>query len=183
MELQQRGDSREHSIELDGDTDSEGLNSPTRVGSFRPYVSIVPASFTSSPPSTPLITPKSPLSAESQFLVKRRKISAIPPWRSAIGRGFFALDDASGHDYNVLPSEEEIYLDLLVQAYRGFSDIAVGSDVPVEGPEEVGDWSVDVEPKRGVVEGDQEVLYNTSDLNDTSPHSISTPAKLNPSRV
>jgi hypothetical protein len=81
------------------------------------------------------------------------------------------------------PGEEGLYLGLLDSAYRGFSDIIVGSDVAVEGPEVVGDWRVDIEPRRGVVEGDREVLYDKLNSDTAVLNPIATPSKLDPTKM
>jgi hypothetical protein len=183
MEPEQHSESGD--VDIDDDEHSNCDTHSERIGSFKPYVSIVPASFNSSPPSTPLVTPKSPLSVNISCLssAKRRKLSALPPWRDALGRGFFSLDDATQLSFDIPPGEEGLYLGLLDSAYRGFSDIIVGSDVAVEGPEVVGDWRVDIEPRRGVVEGDREVLYDKLNSDTAVLNPIATPSKLDPTKM
>ena len=185
MERAEGTDSGGSDIDIDIDENDNATIDIPRIGSFRPYVSIVPASYDSSPPSASLFASESPLSLDDDGQsAKRRKISAVSPWRTALGRGFFSLDDEGEHEFDRLPPDEAgNYLKLLRRAYRGFSDIVVGSDVQVEGSEHAGDFSVDVEPKRGTIEGDREVLYETLDSDRAPPPATFTPSKLAPGKM
>ncbi|KAK1924143.1 hypothetical protein DB88DRAFT_472707 [Papiliotrema laurentii] len=157
----------------------EGSGGVSVNGGFRPYRSIIPSLSPSPSPSPP--TPRSPPSTSTfsstttphafspQSPTKRPKLDPSPPspgvapWRAAVGRGFFALpNDPSS---SLLPGEEDLYVDILLKTFSNFNDDPVGAEaerLALSGDSmDSGDWFVDVEAKRGVVDGDPEVIYDT----------------------
>ena len=89
-----------------------------------------------------------------------------PPWRQPLGLAF--LRSHSSSPTSTGEHDHPKYLALLQKTFAGFSDVPVGSDVPIEdlsAPKRLGfeaEWDVDVVPMRGWGEGDQDVLYEAT---------------------
>lgn len=145
---------------------------------FKPYISVLDtlvSSVTTSNPSTPSAKrlKRSPISSSAQ----ERSSKRLPPWRNALGRAYFAIDpefDPSGlsSTVHVAPGEEDAYRTLLEGAYANFSEIPVGSDVPIDDKDNDNDDTLDViidsEPKRYVFPGETITSYDTATIQPKS---------------
>ena len=140
--------------------------------SFRPYVSLLSSFRSQTQPEED--TPHDSYNDPSEPPIP-------PPWRQAIGRAFFSLHP----DIDTLPvgpsgcdDFQDIYIQILRDTYRNFSQTVIGSDVPSEGqsqdqsPGQVpGDWKLDALPSRGIIEGDSEVIYQDDSAQDEQAQS------------
>ncbi|KAE8537761.1 hypothetical protein D1P53_005817 [Cryptococcus gattii VGV] len=137
--------------------------------------------------------------AQDTTLTTCNQIPPNPPWRTALGRTFFHLPSPVGeytqHERN--NAEEESvkswgYTDILKRTFKDFSDVPVGSDVEVvhlhrqyprkvqvaaaaeeqleEGELEQDNWTVDIDPMRGYVEGDSNSIIFHDDDNSEPPN-------------
>lgn len=129
---------------------------------FKPYQSILNFPSVSSNSSS---TGTGPTESNKTSL----RISNDPPWRRAVGHAFFDLD--SELDVIVETQLEDAadsnrYMDLLERTFEAFACPSVGAlqdviDCAVGPMQAVEGWSVDSEPRRGHVEGDKEIAYDT----------------------
>jgi hypothetical protein len=57
--------------------------------------------------------------------------------------------------------EQEIFGDIVDSMFRGFADEPWDVEIVNEEGDELGDFEVDTTPRRGWVEGDREVVYDS----------------------
>ncbi|KIR67194.1 hypothetical protein I314_02407 [Cryptococcus bacillisporus CA1873] len=145
--------------------------------------------------------------AQDTTLTTCNQIPPNPPWRTALGRTFFHLPSPVGeytqHERN--KAEEESvkgwsYTDILKRTFKDFSDVPVGSDVEVvhlqrqyprkvqvaaaaeeqleEGELEQDNWTVDIDPMRGYVEGDSNSIIFHDDDDSEPPNEPAGPSSF-----
>lgn len=192
MDMEMESD-MESDTELEEDA-GEGAGSRTPEASFKPYRSILPG--LSRPSPGPSLSPpiasgprSSPIPRKRRRIEDTRSTQVIPPWRSALGRGYFSLDnDENDLELPLTIEAEDLYIQILESTFAHFSDRPVGLDTTLmedvnNGATDVS-WEADVTPQWGVIEGDSEVLYTSlPNLTVDDTTGISTPSKASSSRM
>lgn len=152
------------SEEKDG---GEGSGSAKR---FKPYRSIL--KFSSAPSRLATASTATTSSEELSTEATPKPIRKVgPPWRRRVGAAFLALQTEDEQiDFELDEVEEERYIDILERVFDHFSSTPIGAEQEIiDMSPSSGDmipemsWSIDSERRRGFVEGDKEVAYESTD--------------------
>lgn len=174
-------------MDMDVDSSSEGgtaCEEPDRnaamtprldhamLPAFEPYRSLL-LPISASPPNSPNDSRKR---RRTENISDTPEKANVPPWRSALGRGFLAVSfDMELPSPDLLAEHQDLYIEILESTFSGFSDIPIGADMYAEamaastsvagiGSNEL-QWETDIDRQRGVVAGDTEILYSTLSQN------------------
>jgi len=135
---------------------------------FKPYISVLDTITSVASPSPSFSSAKRRMRSSTSPSAQERRSppKRLPPWRNALGRAYFVLHpdfDASGSAAaaQIAAGEEATYRILLERAFADFSDIPVGSDVPIDNLQDTLDVIVDSEPKRFSFPGEVTTTYDT----------------------